>query len=189
MDLTVLKRVLDGTGKAFLLTVLIDIEALAPQQIAEVLLETAIGLDDVQILILNGDIARNLIKNQMVPILAFLEPFLQDLYLRDVGRHLQNRRDVSVLVVDGRGIHNDIDLIAIERFYNLLAPMALAIPKRTIDGAYLAFFRPMLIDLIAVTALEVTEISLEAPVRLNDLEVPVLHRQVARQGIKILVVR
>ncbi len=126
VNLPVLKGLFHRAGYAFLGAVHIHLVALAAEEIPEILPEAPVGLDDLKIPVLDGDITGNLLKELAVPLPALPELILQKFDLGDIGGHFHDGGDLPGLVPDGRGIDDQRDFLPGEILKLLLDAMALS---------------------------------------------------------------
>jgi len=188
MDLAVQESGLNRTGKTLFGSVFVDFVAFASEAVSEVFLESAVGLDDVEIPVLDGNVTGHFLEYLLVAGLAFPELFLKNFDLGDVGGHLEDRSYLAVFIADWGGVNDYRHVLAVESPDSFLAAVVQTVSESTIHGTHFAPFRTMLVYLIAIAAFEVSEVPAEPVVGLDYLEIPVLNRQVARQRFEVLAV-
>ncbi len=187
--LPVLEGLADDARVALLGSVLVDFPALAAEERAERLPVKAVGVDDVQIAVLDRDVAGHLFEEGAVPGLAAAELALELFDVRNVRGHLHDGADLATLVPDRFRVDDDRDLAPVDAGDAFFASVSLPVLEAAFDGADLALLSPLFVHLVAVAALGRAERVAEPAVGFEDPEVPILDGQIAGHRIEALLVR
>jgi hypothetical protein len=160
-DLAILEGLLHRADQALLVTVLVAAIAVLADRLAEGLDEMAVGMANHPVLALHGNQARQLGEELPEALLAFVQLSLQGFDLGDVRVHLHHGDDFTVRIADRRRPHHHRHRATVPAGQQLLAAVAQAVLERGLDRAVRAHLVSSLVDLVAVLADPVPEVSLE----------------------------
>ena len=104
--------------------------------------------------------------------------------LGDVGGHFHDHSDFAVRIPDGSRRDEGIDRASVAGYHQLLAFVCLAVLKSARHGTIQAGLPAVLVNLVAVGPDVVAKIFLKAPVALDDAQLSVLHRDIARDFLE-----
>jgi hypothetical protein len=189
MKLTILECFLHRAWSARLVSVLVCLEALAAKAVSKILEESEVGLTDVEIAILDCDVARDFIEEQVMMRLALAQELLGILNVGDVGRHLHYGGNLTGLITNRRCVDDYGKINAAIGANLFFAFMTLPIAKSSSHWAHFAPICASLVNLIAIAAFKVTEVLPEVLVGIDYPKVRVLDRQITRHFFEILLKR
>jgi hypothetical protein len=188
VNLAVLKSLPYDTGVALFLKMFVDLITLASVEGPERFAVQTIGFDDVQVTILNGNVAGNLFEKLVIALAAVSVLSLQLLDLGDVRRHLHDGCNLTGFIANRRRVDKDGNLSPIQCLDKLFTPVTPTVEESPLNRAVLAPFRPTLVNLVTVTPLILAEVLYESLIGVDDLEVSILNGKVAGHGFEVTFV-
>jgi hypothetical protein len=134
-----------GAGDAGLGAMLVDLVAILADPGPERTVVLAVRLDDLEVPVLDGDIARGLFEQrEILPLEAF--------DLGDIGGDLDDGLDLTLRIADRRRVHYNVGFVALPEPYDLLTGVRAPVHEGLLDGAFEALFAAPLVRLVAVRA-------------------------------------
>jgi hypothetical protein len=168
MYLSVLKGLLNGTGDAYFVAMFVDLVTFTTEVTAEIVSESSIDVHNVEIPVLDGNVAGYLLEYLSIALLSHLKLAGAMHDIGDIGGHLHDPGYLSRLIFDGRGVNDNRRLFSVQAGNLFQAVVGFTIPKGLVYGAYFAFVGPLLVHLVTVPAFPVPEVIGKLPVCIDN---------------------